>query len=268
MNVKIYVADGNSEFRKEIKEYFYGSNVTLIGETEDGRIACDEIAMLEPDIVMLDLWLKNTDGTQLIRTLKKNMRKPPRFIIVTGIGNNDIIEEALESGADYCLKKPCNISEISKRINEITFRKIKKENEISKYAIYDTVESRTAEILRALGIPAHVKGYRYACAAIIMVYKNPNIINYVTKGIYPHIAKEFETKPACVERAIRHAIETAWMYTDRTAICELFFRCKNETYYKPTNAEFIATIAERLRFEHFENKTEASNIFECPGNRT
>lgn len=268
MNIKTYIADGNADFRKEIKEYFYGSNVILIGETEDGRIACDEIAMLEPDIVILDLWLKNADGTQLIRTLKKNMRKPPRFIIVTGIGNNDIIEEALESGADYCLKKPCNISEISKRINEIAFRRIKKESEISKYSICANVESRTAEILRSLGIPAHVKGYRYAGEAIIMVYKNPNIINYVTKGIYPHIAKEFETKPACVERAIRHAIETAWMYTDKTAICELFFRCKKESYYRPTNAEFIATIAERLRFENFENKTEISTVFECLSNKT
>lgn len=252
MNIRLYIADQNTEFRRIIADYFLGSDITVIGETADGKQAYNEIVNLQPEVVILDLWLEGMDGARLIRDVKKSVKEAPWFIIVTGINNITVIEEAIECGASYCVMKPCELSELSAKIHRIARRNAASAAKSDGDGSSD-IETRITRLIHKVGIPAHIKGYQYLRTAIAKTYGNPNLINSVTKELYPSIAKQYDTTSSRVERAIRHAIEVAWDRGDCDVLAEMFGYTVQKTKGKPTNSEFIALISDNLRLESKES---------------
>lgn len=257
MNYSIYVADQNDEFRTALCRYMADSGYTIAGDSADAYNVVSEICRTEPDIVILDLWLKGSDGISLIRRIKAMAPKTPYFAVVTAITEVDIINEAVGEGAILCIQKPCTPSEVEKRLVGIL-------NRISEKTKTDTgkdLEAQVTRLIHHVGIPAHIKGYQYLRCAIIATYNDPNLINSITKQLYPMIARMHETTSSRVERAIRHAIEVAWDRGDCDVLSELFGYTVQKTKGKPTNSEFIALISDNLRLANKNGKREAEDFF-------
>lgn len=245
MNIRVYIADQSYEFQRTVYDYFLGSDVTVVGDSDSGKKAYDDIIALHPDFVIMDLWLKDKDGTQLIRDVKKSMKDAPCFIVNTAISNTSVLEEAIEAGAAFCFAKPCDISQIAMRIYSIA--KISKNSTESLIPAHSQLESYVTRLLHKVGVPAHIKGYKYLRTAILMTYNDADLINSVTKSLYPTIAKEYETTSSRVERSIRHAIELAWDRGDCDVLNALFGYTVHRAKGKPTNSEFIALVSDYLR---------------------
>lgn len=245
MNTRVYIADRSSDFIRSMYDYFLGSNITVIGDSDSGKVAYDEIIRLKPDIVVLDLWLREMEGEQLIREIKKAMKDAPCFIIVTALQNDKVLEDAIMAGASYCVSKPCELSMLSAKI-----QRIMQNEESINYSKEDEavimLEDYVTRLIHKVGIPAHIKGYQYLRTAIMMTYENSELINSVTKELYPTIAKVYKTTSSRVERAIRHAIEVAWDRGDCDVLDEMFGYTVQKSKGKPTNSEFIALVADYL----------------------
>ncbi len=245
MNTRLYIADQNSDFCKSVEDYFLGSDITIVGRSNDGRVALEEIMTLSPEVVLLDLWLLGLDGASLIRQVRKSMKEPPCFIIATALNNINVIEDAIEAGASFCIMKPCELSALSAKIHRIVRRKASIGTGEDKAG--SDIESQVTRLIHKVGIPAHIKGYQYLRTAIIMTFENQELINMVTKELYPSIAKKYNTTSSRVERAIRHAIEVAWDRGDYDVLSEMFGYTVQKSKGKPTNSEFIALISDNLR---------------------
>lgn len=250
MSIRIYVADQNREFIRKVYEHFFGTDITVIGDTDDGRTAYEDIVSLRPDFVILDVWLKGMEGARLIREVKNSMKTAPHFVIATALHNTSILEDAMEAGADFCVEKPCDFTTLTYKI-----RRIAESNET--VLLSDTTEASElflenyiTRLIHKVGIPAHIKGYQYLRTAILMTYKNNDLINSVTKELYPSIAREYNTTSSRVERAIRHAIEVAWDRGDCDVLSDMFGYTVQKAKGKPTNSEFIALIADYLRIAY------------------
>lgn len=216
---------------------------------DDGDEGIRQILSVKPDLVIVGMFLKGTDGCGVIRMVKKTWREAK--IIATGIANDSLIERAMGEGAAYYLVKPFSISTAVERIREAVKRTETEKRELvveKKRSI--TVEEKISEIFISNGIPPHIKGYGYLREGIKMTIARPHIINSVTKELYPSIAKKFSTSASKVERAIRHAIEVAWNRGRIDAINAIFGARIYLGTEKPTNSEFIALVADKLILEN------------------
>lgn len=228
---------------EESKEF----NVLHAGD--DGDVGVKEILSLKPDLVIVSMFLKGTDGCGVIRTVKKTWVDAK--IVATGLSNDSIIERAIGDGASYYLVKPFSIQTAMERIRELMKDKplANKETTVSKRRPV-TTEEKISEIFISIGIPPHIKGYGYLREGIKMTIERPYIINSVTKELYPSIARKFSTTASKVERAIRHAIEVAWNRGRIDAINAIFGARIYLGAEKPTNSEFIALVADKLILEN------------------
>ncbi|MBQ7368693.1 MAG: sporulation transcription factor Spo0A [Clostridia bacterium] len=216
---------------------------------DDGDVGVKTILKTKPDLVIVSVFLKGTDGFGVIQAVKKTWVDAK--IIATGLSNDTIIERALESGAAYYLVKPFSVENAMERIRDVMKDKPEsgKEVAVSKRKPV-TLEEKISEIFISIGIPPHIKGYGYLREGIKMTIENPYIINSVTKELYPTIAKKFGTSPSKVERAIRHAIEVAWNRGRIDAINAIFGARIYLGTEKPTNSEFVALVADKLLLEN------------------
>lgn len=216
---------------------------------DDGDVGIKEILTLKPDLVIVSMFLKGTDGSGVIRTVKKTWVDAK--IIATGLSNDSIIEKAMEDGACYYLVKPFSVPTAMERIRELMKDKPTsgKEIAVSKRKPV-TIEEKISEIFISIGIPPHIKGYAYLREGIKLTIERPYIINSVTKELYPSIANKFSTTASKVERAIRHAIEVAWNRGRIDAINAIFGARIYLGTEKPTNSEFIALVADKLILEN------------------
>ncbi len=256
------MADQNVEFRKSVKDYFLGSDVTVIGETGDGKEALEAINKEKPDIVVLDLWLTGLDGAGIIREVRKSMKDPPSFIIATGLNNIAVIEDAIEAGASFCVMKPCELASLALKIHKLAKHiGSATTNDLSAARLSNDIEAQVTKLIHKVGIPAHIKGYQYLRCAIMMTFENQSLINSVTKELYPTIAKEYGTTSSRVERAIRHAIEVAWDRGDYDVLSEMFGYTVQKAKGKPTNSEFIALISDNLRLINKEKQENSAYAF-------
>lgn len=268
MNKKITVliADDNSEFSATLAGYINAEeDLELVGMARDGVDAFDMIKNLEPDIVLLDVIMPRLDGLGVLERLEENnIEKMPMCIMLSAVGQDKITQKAINLGAQYYIVKPFEISVLIKRIKELKFfqpvqskipytsREIKtsyieiapneKKNE-------ENLEALVTNMIHEIGVPAHIKGYQYLREAIIMVVNDIEVINQITKSLYPQIAYKYNTTPSRVERAIRHAIEVAWGRGDQQTVEKIFGYTISAAKGKPTNSEFIAMIADKLRLE-------------------
>jgi len=249
-NAKILICDENDEERIKLIKNLESSGFTRCDEAKDGNCALDMISKNTYDAVIVDLWISKLDGIGIIRTASKleYKKEKPSFILMSPINKQSILLEATEAGADLCIPKPFDFSSLVYHIEAILKSKNKTSTQKEMSSTAD-MEAQVTKIIHQIGIPAHIKGYQYLRAAILMTIDDTDIINSVTKVLYPSVAKKYQTTTSRVERAIRHAIEVAWDRGDVDTLNSYFGYTIQNTRGKPTNSEFIAMIADNLRLK-------------------
>lgn len=257
--IRVLIADDNRDYMEILCEYMNADDrIEIIGCAYDGVEAMSMIRMTGPDVLILDMVMPNLDGLGVLERLQTaKLPKSPKVLVVSAVLNDNIAAKTIAMGAEYFMLKPVDFEVLIERIcmfaneneyagKELTVSEIREQS--SKKRITD-METMVTEIIHEIGIPAHIKGYQYLRHAIIMVVDDLDIINSITKELYPTVAKDFNTTPSRVERAIRHAIEVAWDRGDTEVLNSFFGYTIANSKGKPTNSEFIAMIADKLRLQ-------------------
>ena len=262
---KIMIVDDNKDFVKLIEMYIETQDdMEVVSVLHDGKEIIEKISRFNPDILLLDVILPEKDGLTILDNINNNNNiKKPTIVVMSAIGQEKITQKAIELGAIYYVVKPFDIGTLVDRIRDLLKGDNKSENitniiasnKIANKEKSDlSLEVRTTNMMHDVGVPAHIKGYQYIREAIMYVIENEDAINSITKVLYPTLAERFETTPSRVERAIRHAIEVAWNRGQLEMHDKIFGYTVNSNKGKPTNSEFIAMMADRLRLEEKTNK--------------
>jgi two-component system response regulator (stage 0 sporulation protein A) len=234
----------------------------VVGVAHNGEEACQVIKEKEPDIMLLDIIMPKLDGLSVMEKIGQDtqIRKKPEFVVVSAIGREKITEDAFLLGASYYVMKPFDHDMLLTRIRSLKGEQPakNKNTEGTKVIAHEektaymerNLENDVTNMIHEIGVPAHIKGYQYLRDAIMMVVEDMNMLNSITKILYPTIAKRHQTTPSRVERAIRHAIEVAWSRGKMDTIDELFGYTVSVGKGKPTNSEFIALIADKIRLDY------------------
>ena len=250
---KILIADESREFREECVKKLQSLGFREISEAQDGEEALFKIGSEHPDIVLVDVWLSKLDCIQVIKGSKGisfGSDREPSFIVFSIVNHQNIFYEATESGAEYCMLKPLDYQNLAERINRIMAKRTNTRGTAKGPVLSNDIESQVTKVIHQIGVPAHIKGYQYLRTAILMTIRDSEIINSVTKILYPSVAKQYQTTSSRVERAIRHAIEIAWDRGDIDVLNSYFGYTVQTSRGKPTNSEFIAMIADNLRLSN------------------
>ncbi len=249
--VKILICDESTEERKRLTEDLAKRGYRYIDEAQSGEVAVEKLAKGVYDIAIVDLWISGIDGIGIIRSTNKyKLEKKPAFILMSPINKQSILIEASEAGADICLLKPFESDSLIDHIESILRIRSKSTESAHSLAASSDVEAQVTKIIHQIGVPAHIKGYQYLRTAILMTIDDNDVINSVTKVLYPTVAKKYQTTTSRVERAIRHAIEVAWDRGDVDTLNSYFGYTIQNSRGKPTNSEFIAMIADNLRLKY------------------
>ena len=249
-NAKILLCDENSEERKRIYDFLTKSGFHHIDEASNGDSAMNKLMSGLYDVAIIDLWLSVIDGIGIIRAIQNSqIKSKPSFILMSPINKQNILVEASEAGADICLLKPFDNSSLVSHIDSLLRMRSRRDMKESFSASAD-MEAQVTKIIHQIGVPAHIKGYQYLRTAILMTIEDNDVINSVTKVLYPTVAKKYQTTTSRVERAIRHAIEVAWDRGDIDTLNSYFGYTIQNSRGKPTNSEFIAMIADNLRLKY------------------
>lgn len=257
--IAVAIADDNERILDLLGEIIDGDKeLNLVGKAKNGEDAYSLIRDKQPDVMLLDLIMPKMDGLSVMDLVNrdKEIKKRPSFIIVTAVGQERITEDAFRKGANYYILKPFNNEMVLNRIksagqsvhHELRFTGGSKQEEALKPRV--NLEARVTDMIHEIGIPAHIKGYHYLRDAIIMAIEDMDVLNAITKVLYPTVAKKHQTTSSRVERAIRHAIEVAWSRGKLDTLDELFGYTVAGGKGKPTNSEFIALIADTIRLEY------------------
>ncbi len=258
-SIKILIADENSAQRQSLIGDLRRAGYVNVEIAVNGEDALNKIDRFHPDVAIIDIWLSKLDGIGVLRN-SKNLNfgsdKAPSFIIVSMVSSQSVFMEATRAGADLCLLKPYNADSLCAHVSSLARARIAGAAS-SRGAEAETTDSRTPDIetqvtkiIHQIGVPAHIKGYQYLRTAILLTVKDSDIINSVTKILYPSVAKKYQTTTSRVERAIRHAIEVAWDRGDVDTLNSYFGYTIQNNRGKPTNSEFIAMIADNLRLQY------------------
>ncbi|HAX73069.1 MAG TPA: sporulation transcription factor Spo0A [Firmicutes bacterium] len=260
--LKVLLADDNKELITVLSEYIsLQEDMDVVDVTGNGNEVLSVLRQKEIDILLLDVVMPDLDGVSVLEELRENptMYKRPRHIIMfTAFNQEKIMMRAAELGASYFIMKPFEINKIVKIIRDVNSRFDAGEPTKAVNAVYNSpssvkefdLEAEITNILHEMGVPAHIKGYLYLRESIKMVYNDIELLGSITKVLYPDVAKKYKTTASRVERAIRHAIEVAWNRGNIDAISAIFGYTVSVSKSKPTNSEFIAMIADKLRLEH------------------
>ena len=269
-NVNVVIVDDNPMILNTLDEVISSeAGLSVIGRADNGKDAIDMIKDTQPDVVLLDLVMPQMDGITVVENIKKktSMLKNPAFIILSAVGGEQMTEEAFQAGANYFLMKPFDKDILVNKIRRIGKRPVRpvpgkvleaplkaatpEEAAMNREEyMKEHLETDITKMLHELGIPAHIKGYQYLRDAISMVVRDREMMEAVTKILYPEIAKKNYTSSSRVERAIRHAIDVAWGRGSLEVIDELFGYTISTGKGKPTNSEFIALIADKICLDY------------------
>lgn len=263
--MKVLIADDNYDFAQTLKSFLNNDEqINVVGIAKDGEDAIQEIKEKEPEVCLVDMIMPQVDGLGVLEKMSKTeVKKKPVFIMVSAVGQEKITQSALNLGADYYIEKPFDMKLLIDRIKQIrNYKPLEVKNKIiesndnkNKYIKIENekdaqnLEALVTNMIHEVGVPANIKGYLFLREAIMMSINDINSINQITKVLYPDIAAKFNTTPPRVERAIRHAIEVAWGRGNQDLIENLFGYTVSSDKGKPTNGEFIAMIADKLRLE-------------------
>ncbi len=240
MKIRVMVCDDNEEFVASVRSHFAASEkMELVEIAQNGKEALEKLDTARPDVLLLDLVMPALDGFSVLERVNKGNMK---IIVVSALSQDTFISKAMSLGADFYMMKPLSFGVLDERIIEAV-------NNKRPAAKNRSMDEKISNIFITVGIPAHIKGYQYLREAIKMTIDSPEIINSITKKLYPEVAEHFNTSPSKVERAIRHAIEVAWNRGKIENINTLFgVRVYNHNE-KPTNGEFIALVADKMLLE-------------------
>ena len=245
---RIFVIEDNKEMVNMIKEYFQKvPNIDVVLEAKDGKegLLLVDQKQDDYDIVLLDLVMPNKDGLNVLEHIYNN-HIDKKVIVITSYNTQDTIRKVASLGASYFMLKPFELSDLEEKINSLNNSK---EIGASLDLFQNNLQISITKTLHELGVPSHIKGYQYIREGITMVYTNPEMIGGITKELYPEIAKKYNSTVSRVERAIRHAIEVSWNRGNWELMEEIFGHSVDIDKAKPTNSEFIVTIADKLRLE-------------------
>ena len=254
--IKVLIVDDNKEYRNIISDYLCTQpDIEFVGSADDGRIAIDTILLKKPDVVLLDLVMPFIDGMSVLKQMRQlDADVRPHVITISAVSHDKITQNVISLGADYYMMKPAPLEAIANRIRLVANPAAEKSsNNTAQLFRQDVVhpmgdlETNVTNIIHEVGVPAHIKGYQYLRESIMMVIHDNDVINSITKELYPSVAKKHNTTSSRVERAIRHAIEVAWDRGDTDTLNAIFGFTINNGKGKPTNSEFIAMISDKLR---------------------
>lgn len=256
--INIVIVDDNKEFCNILSDFFSNQGDIIVnGIAKDGLEGLNLIKEKRPDLVILDIIMPNLDGIGVLEELNSmNIQPMPKVIVLSAVGQDKITQRTLELGAAYHIVKPFDLDVLIKRIREISndevkmdesFAKTNKSKPVAQFKTRYDLQTNVTDIIHEIGVPAHIKGYIYLREAISMVVNDMGLMSAVTKQLYPSIAKKYNTTANRVERAIRHAIGVACSRGNTETINTLFGCIMHNGKVKPTNSEFIATIADKIR---------------------
>ncbi len=256
--INIAIADDNERMVEILDSIIKKDNeFRIVGKANNGEDVYRIIKEKEPDVVLLDLIMPKLDGLSVMEKINQDqtIKKLPKFIIISAIGQEGITEDAFELGAHYYIMKPFDNEMILNRVRSLKNSNVTGKGKNSsgtgnEKITVDNLENDITDMIHEVGVPAHIKGYQYLRDAITMVIEEPDMLNSITKILYPTIAKKNQTTPSRVERAIRHAIEVAWSRGNMDIINSLFSYTVSTGKGKPTNSEFIALIADKIRLQN------------------
>lgn len=244
----VFIADSTEEFCARVTaELQHTDGFVVVGTANDGEMAIRKVSQLKPDVLVLDLMLAKQDGISVLKALS-NLEKRPITLATSGFITDYVASAAANLGAKYLMLKPCDMSALVERMEQIRGSSNRRKV-LPVKSDKAGIESMVTNIIHEIGVPAHIKGYQYLREAIIIAVDDMDVINAITKVLYPQVAKAFQTTPSRVERAIRHAIEVAWDRGDLDTLQRFFGYTVSNTKGKPTNSEFIALIADKLQLQ-------------------
>ncbi len=253
-DMRIMLVDDNAELRRTMGDHLRRQeNMRIVAECGTGLEALEALTKTPVDVIILDIIMPQMDGYSFLEEMnRRQMENPPQVIVVSALGRDDFIMRAVENGARFYMIKPVDLNALTGRIREVCGQAADQPGAASRVSLpgrAPSIDEKLASLFLTIGIPAHIKGYSFLREAVKMVIENPDVINRITKELYPGIGKRFNTSASKVERAIRHAIEVAWS-RGRIDTLNKAFGCRVATKEdKPTNGEFIAMIADKLALE-------------------
>lgn len=239
-HTKVMVADSSEEFAGQLASALRAAGLEVIGTVSDGLAAVELLKSGLPEVLVLDLMLPGADGISVLKQLPEKAKV--KILMLTPITTSYIAAATAACGVEYLMLKPCGAQNVAERVTELL--RLDREP-----AAAPDIETMVTNVIHEIGVPAHIKGYQYLREAIIIAVGDMDVINAITKVLYPQVAKTFSTTPSRVERAIRHAIEVAWDRGDLDTLQRFFGYTVSNTKGKPTNSEFIALIADRLQLQ-------------------
>ncbi|MCD8007177.1 MAG: sporulation transcription factor Spo0A [Oscillospiraceae bacterium] len=256
--IKVLIGDDSEEYGVKCAAALREAGFFCIMRPKDGSVILEAVRDEVPDVAVIDMWMPELDAVELMRKLRKTGQASTIFIVVTPCDSEFAIRQAMQEGARYCMVKPFDYSVLGDRIKELMGYEVAGAQSVSVshtqnnsvVASSPDIEIVVTEMIHMLGVPAHIKGYHYLRAAIIYSIKDPQMLESVTKIMYPTVAKDFGTTPSRVERAIRHAIEIAWDRGDVETLNSFFGYTVNTGKGKPTNSEFIALVTDRIKLRY------------------
>lgn len=248
--LKILISDDDKEFCAKCTATLRGCGFETTVAPKDGQLMLEMIRDYQPNVVLMDVFMPYLDAIGVIKQVRENGKTVPIFMVISTYNNPILERELVSSGVAYCFLKPIDPQMVAERIFQLTggSDKDKGDNNVQG-AARPNLEVMVTEIIHQIGVPAHIKGYHYLRDGIVLAVNDPNMINSVTKLLYPTIAKMNNTTSSRVERAIRHAIEVAWDRGDVDVLNSYFGYTIRNSRGKPTNSEFIAMIADNLKLQ-------------------
>ena len=245
--IKVLMIDDNVQLIEAVKEYFKSSKlIEIVEEAHDGLEGFEKLEKSICDVVVLDLIMPKKDGLYVLEKMKQNNINK-KVIVATSYNTQEVIREVSDYGVNYYILKPFDFTDLEKRILDLSN---KKKNSKNIDLHHNNIQISITKILHELGIPSHIKGYQYIRDGVCMIFDNPNMIGGITKELYPELASKFDTTVSRVERAIRHAIEVSWNRGNWDLMEEIFGNSVDIDRAKPTNSEFIVTVADKLRLDY------------------
>ena len=253
-STKFLIADDNRDFVEILSQYFEKQeDITIVGKAYNGQETLEMISLKMPDVVILDIIMPHLDGIGVLERLAQTeLMQRPKIIMLTAFGQESITQRAVELGADYFILKPFDLDTLGNRIRQLASGTPPSKPQAGAISYQPPVRTRSMDLevtnlIHQMGVPAHIKGYQYLRDSILLVINEVSLLGAVTKELYPLIAEKYQTTPSRVERAIRHAIELAWDRGNVDMMNKFFGYTINIQRGKPTNSEFIAMVADKLR---------------------
>lgn len=242
--LRILLVDADDDFRSLLTEAIaQEKDLEVCGNTDDGEEALQLLNELQPDVLLMDLVTSKIDGLELLQRINGKEGRKPTILVLSGFIRGGVVNQAAEWGADYFMMKPCHTDKVIERVRQL------RQGGSLQPAKHQSLETLVTAVIHEIGVPAHIKGYQYLREAIMIAVNDMDVINAVTKVLYPEVAQRFGRTASRVERAIRHAIEVAWDRGDIETLQKYFGYTVSNSKGKPTNSEFIAMIADRLQLQ-------------------